>query len=48
MPLTEKGKKVLKKLIEYYGEEKGKNIFYALINLKRKGSEKWHKKKKEL
>jgi len=30
MPLTEKGKEILKKFIEQYGEE-GKNIFYASL-----------------
>jgi hypothetical protein len=32
MPLTEKGKKTLKKFQEQYGTEKGKQVFYASIN----------------
>jgi len=30
MPLTDKGKKILKKFIEQYGE-RGRNIFYASL-----------------
>lgn len=29
MPLTEKGKKILKAMIKTYGKEKGEQIFYA-------------------
>jgi hypothetical protein len=32
MPLTEKGKKILKNMKNYYGDEKGKSVFYASIN----------------
>lgn len=43
MPLTEKGKKVKREMEKEYGKEKGKEVFYASINKKKKGSEKWHK-----
>jgi len=42
MPLTNSGKKVLLSLKKKYGKEKAKKIFYAMINQKKKGSEKWH------
>lgn len=29
MPLTEKGKKILKQMQKEYGKEKGKRVFYA-------------------
>ena len=32
MPLTEKGKKILAEMKKEYGEEKGKEVFYASIN----------------
>jgi len=32
MPLTSKGKKVLKNMQREYGPEKGKAVFYASIN----------------
>ena len=32
MPLTEKGKKILRKMIEEYGKKKGKSVFYAMEN----------------
>lgn len=32
MPLTPKGKKILKKMKSHYGTEKGKQVFYASIN----------------
>ncbi len=32
MPLTEKGHKILKAMQEEYGEEKGKQVFYASKN----------------
>jgi len=43
MPLTKKGKEVLKSMQKKYGEERGKRIFYATINKRKKGSEKWYK-----
>ena len=44
MPLTEDGKKVLRNMIDQYGSKKGKEVFYASINKKKKGSSKWHLK----
>jgi hypothetical protein len=32
MPLTEKGKKIRRKMREQYGEEKGDRVFYASQN----------------
>ena len=32
MPLTSKGKKILKDMEEEYGSKKGKEIFYASAN----------------
>lgn len=32
MPLTDKGKKVLRSMKEEYGDEKGEEVFYASIN----------------
>ena len=32
MPLTEKGKKVLRSMKKTYGKKKAKNVFYAMIN----------------
>jgi len=32
MPLTKKGKKILKNMEEEYGEEKGEQVFYASAN----------------
>lgn len=43
MPLTEKGKKIKKAMVEEYGEERGKRIFYASEN---KGTIKGVAKKK--
>jgi hypothetical protein len=43
MPLTRSGKRVIKGLKKNYGEEKGKSIFYAMINTGKPGSQKWHK-----
>jgi hypothetical protein len=42
MPLTETGRKVLASMRKQYGSRKGKNVFYASINKKKKGSRKWH------
>ena len=44
-PLTETGKKVLGNMRKEYGGKKGKEVFYASINAKKKGSEDWHGKK---
>lgn len=32
MPLTSKGKKIMKNMIETYGKKKAKEVFYAMIN----------------
>lgn len=42
MPLKKTGKKVLKNMEKEYGEKKGKSVFYASINAKKKGTEDWH------
>lgn len=46
MPVTKKGKKVLRNMEKEYGAKKGKSVFYASINKGKKGSSKWHGKKK--
>ena len=44
MPLTEKGKKILREMKKEYGDKKGKQVFYASINKgKLKGVERKHK-----
>ncbi len=44
MPLTRKGKKILRAMKEHYGPEKGERVFYASANKGRiKGV---HKKKR--
>jgi hypothetical protein len=43
MPLTKTGEKVLKDMVKRYGKERGKEVFYASINKKKKGSKDWHK-----
>lgn len=41
MPLTEKGKKVMRELKKEYGASKGESVFYAMVNKgKLKGVEK--------
>lgn len=32
MPLTEKGKKILREMKKEYGEKKGEEVFYASVN----------------
>ena len=44
MPLTKSGKTILTKMESEYGKEKGKSVFYAMMNKKPKATEKWHKK----
>jgi len=46
MPLTAIGKRVLISMRKQYGNEKGKEVFYASINDNKPGSEKWHKVRK--
>ena len=43
MPLTKTGKKVLSGMKKQYGARKGKRVFYASINARKKGSSSWHK-----
>lgn len=43
MPLSKSGKKVMKNMKKEYGSKKGEEVFYASVNKKKKGSEKWHK-----
>jgi len=43
MPLTKSGKKVMRSMTKQYGKKKGKSVFYASINKKKRGSKKWHK-----
>ena len=45
MPLTKSGHKVLRNMVKQYGKKKGKEVFYASINKKKKGSSGWHKKR---
>ena len=44
MPITASGAKVLRRLQKEYGAKKGKQVFYAMIVMKKKGSAKWHGK----
>jgi|TARA_R100000234_G_scaffold119761_2_gene103632 hypothetical protein len=47
MPLTEKGKKIRKKMRKTYGKTKGERVFYASINKgKVKGAERKRNKRK--
>lgn len=47
-PLTKKGLKIREKMQEYYGEDKGEEVFYASVNKgKIKGAEKKKPKKKK-
>ena len=45
MPLTEKGKKIMKSMKKQYGKKKGEVVFYASKNKKKiKGVDKKRKK----
>jgi hypothetical protein len=47
-PLTKKGLKIREKMQEFYGEDKGEEVFYATVNKgKIKGAEKQKPKKKK-
>ena len=46
MPLTKTGRKVMKSMKEQYGSKKGKQVFYASIQVGKAGSGKWEKKDK--
>jgi len=43
MPLTVKGRKVLKAFKAEYGKKKGVSIFHATINKKPGQTKSWHK-----
>ena len=43
MPLTKSGEKALREMKKTYGAKRGKEVFYASINAKKKGSKSWHK-----
>lgn len=45
--ITESGKKVLDRMVKFYGKEKGEEIFYKMIEEKAKGSQKWQSKSKK-
>ena len=48
MPLTTKGKKILRNMRKQYGAKKGKQVFYASINKGTiKGAHKTRKSKKK-
>ena len=47
MPLTKSGKKVKSKMVRHYGKKKGKQVFYASINKGKRGTKKWHHKRKK-
>ena len=44
MPLTKAGKEVLAKMTGEYGTQKAQQVFYASINKKKAGSNKWEGK----
>ncbi len=46
MPKSRAGKEVMRNMKKEYGEKKGEEVFYASINKKKPGTEKWHKGKK--
>jgi hypothetical protein len=37
MPLTKHGKKVMRSMTGQYGAKKGKQVFYALANMRKSG-----------
>lgn len=47
MPLTKSGKKIKRKMQKHYGTKKGKQVFYASIQKEKKGTAKWHHKKRK-
>lgn len=48
MSITASGKKVLKSMKKTYKTaKKAKEVFYAMISEKAKGSQKWHSKSKK-
>jgi len=47
MPITKSGAKVKRKMVKHYGTKKGKQVFYASINKGKRGTAKWHHKKRK-
>jgi hypothetical protein len=47
MPLSASGRKILARMKDEYGDKKGEEVFYASINAHKRGSEKWHGKKRK-
>jgi hypothetical protein len=45
MPLTSTGQRVLAEMEKNYGGKKGKRVFHATINARKKGSSQWHQRK---
>lgn len=43
MPLTRKGKEILKGFKKEYGDEQGESIFYAYMNENPFDTEEWHR-----
>lgn len=46
MPLTKKGKKVLRRFKSEYGKIRGKKVFYAYMNLHPKRTSNLHRKRR--
>lgn len=44
MPLTKKGKDILKDFKKQYGDQQGESIFYAYMNENPKDAREWHRK----
>lgn len=43
-PLTRAGLEVMSAMSKKYGKKKAKEVFYAMINSKKPGTQKWEKK----
>jgi len=43
MPLTERGKKMLRILLREYGKKKGRSIFYAMEHKRPEWTKRWRK-----
>ena len=46
MPKTKSGRKVMKKMKEQYGKEKGEDIYFAMVVKGKSGTSKWEKLEK--
>ncbi len=44
MPLTKKGKDILKDFKKQYGDQQGESIFYAYMNENPGDTREWHRK----